>query len=195
MTGTLDASDATPAVDRETLLVELVDERGRASGSLPVAAAHTAPGQLHRAFSVLLFDADGLVLLQQRAAVKTRFPLLWTNTCCGHPAPGQSVAEAAGIRLTEELGISAELTEIGTFTYQAADPATGRVEYEFDHVLIGHLVGVAPQPDPDEVADIDWVDPETLAEKVAAEPARYTPWLGGVLTAVAQRKSNGVTSG
>ncbi|MFJ4657493.1 isopentenyl-diphosphate Delta-isomerase [Nocardia sp. NPDC088792] len=185
MTGTIDASDATPAVDREALLVELVDEQGRPVGSLPVAAAHTAPGRLHRAFSVLLFDPAGRVLLQQRAAVKTRFPLLWTNTCCGHPAPGQDVAEAAVIRLREEMGLSAELTEVGKFTYQADDPSTGRVEFEFDHVLIGRLTDATPEPDPAEVEEIAWIDPGSLAPAVAAYPQRYTPWLGGVLRVIA----------
>ncbi|AYF79293.1 isopentenyl-diphosphate Delta-isomerase [Nocardia yunnanensis] len=171
--------------DRESLLVELVDEQGRARGSLSVAAAHTAPGRLHRAFSVLLFDAAGRVLLQQRAGVKTRFPLLWTNTCCGHPLPGQDVVEAAATRLSEELGLTADLTEIGTFTYQAPDPDTGRVEFEYDHVLIGTLDHPAPQPNPAEVADIAWIQPDTLAENVAADPAHYTPWLAGVLTTIA----------
>ncbi|MEC3958911.1 isopentenyl-diphosphate Delta-isomerase [Nocardia sp. CDC153] len=188
MTGTLDTSTAS-AVDRETLLVELVDERGHARGSLSVAAAHTAPGRLHRAFSVLLFDAAGQVLLQQRASVKTRFPRLWTNTCCGHPAPGQPVAEAAVKRLHEELGLAADLTEVGVFTYQATDPNTGRVEFEYDHVLIGTLENAAPQPNPDEVDDLDWVDPAALADRVAAEPARYTPWLAGVLATVAATRA------
>ncbi|MFD7846448.1 isopentenyl-diphosphate Delta-isomerase [Nocardia sp. NPDC059764] len=195
MTGTLDASgttpvadsDATPVADRETLLVELVDEQGHARGSLSVAAAHTAPGQLHRAFSVLLFDAGGRVLLQQRAAVKTRFPLLWTNTCCGHPEPGQPVLEAAAKRLHEELGVTAELSEVGAFTYQATDPNTGRVEFEYDHVVIGRLDETVPHPNPDEVADTAWIRLDTLAEDVANEPARYTPWLGGVLKVVAAR--------
>ncbi|WP_327140766.1 isopentenyl-diphosphate Delta-isomerase [Nocardia sp. NBC_01327] len=181
MTGTLDTSDATPAVDREALLVELVDEQGRAAGSLAVAAAHTAPGRLHRAFSVLLFDGAGRVLLQQRAAVKTRFPRLWTNTCCGHPAPGQAVAEAAAVRLGEELGVSAALTEVGTFSYQAADGRTGRVEHEFDHVLIGRLIGQDPKPNPAEIDDIAWVTVGELRTAVAAAPGGYTPWLAQVI--------------
>lgn len=181
MTGSLDTSDATPAIDRETLLVELVDEQGRSVGSLPVAAAHTAPGQLHRAFSVLLFNDYGQVLLQQRASVKTRFPLLWTNTCCGHPAPGQPVTEAAARRLREEMGLSAHLVEAGAFRYQAADPATGRVEHEFDHVLVGRVEGMEPTPDPAEVADTVWVSLGELRTAMAAVPAGYTPWLAQVL--------------
>ena len=79
-------------VDREQLLVELVDRGGRPLGTCQVRQAHTAPGRLHRAFSVLLYDSAGRVLLQQRAAAKTRFALRWSNTCCGHPTPGQDLS-------------------------------------------------------------------------------------------------------
>ncbi|QLY34469.1 isopentenyl-diphosphate Delta-isomerase [Nocardia huaxiensis] len=171
------------------MLVELVDEQGRPAGSQSVAAAHTAPGQLHRAFSVLLFDEAGRVLMQQRAAVKTRFPLLWTNSCCGHPAPGQPVAEAAATRLREELGVEAELTEVGTFRYQAADPGTGRVEHEFDHVLIGRLDGGSLRPDPAEVEDIAWMPVGELRAGMTADPSGYTPWFAQVLE-LAERGRN-----
>jgi isopentenyl-diphosphate delta-isomerase len=91
---------------RESHVVELVDLSGRAIGAASVADAHRAPGQLHRAFSVFLRDpGNGRVLLQQRASVKTRFPLRWANSCCGHPLPGEDVTVAAQRRLAEELGI------------------------------------------------------------------------------------------
>lgn len=156
-----------------------------------MAQAHAAPGRLHRAFSVLLFDADGRVLVQQRAGVKTRFPLLWTNTCCGHPAPGTKIAAAAADRLVEELGVHTELTEVGTFTYRAADPGTGRVEHEWDHVLVGRFDGRPPRPDPAEIADHAWVWPADLAEALAADPSRYTPWLSGVLTVIGDNEQDG----
>jgi len=134
---------AQVTVDREQLLVELVDRGGRPLGTCPVGEAHTAPGRLHRAFSVLLYDPAGRVLLQQRAAAKTRFALRWSNTCCGHPAPGQDVAAAAMTRLAEELGITAPqitpLTEAGVLRYRAEDAATKHVEYEWDHVLVATL--------------------------------------------------------
>jgi isopentenyl-diphosphate Delta-isomerase len=167
-------------IDRETMDVELVDDAGRAVGACQVAQAHRAPGMLHRAFSVLLFDRSGRVLLQQRAHIKTRFPGRWSNTCCGHPAPGGSVTEAASVRLIEEMGVRAELRETGVFRYQAEDPATGRVEHEWDHVLIGYLDST-PQPHPAEVADYAWVDPDELRAALAANPDSYSPWLGGVL--------------
>ncbi|WP_063047926.1 isopentenyl-diphosphate Delta-isomerase [Nocardia pseudovaccinii] len=168
--------------DREALLVELVDEHGRAIGSRSVAEAHRPPGYLHRAFSVLLYDASGQILLQRRAAVKTRFPQCFSNTCCGHPAPGQDVVAAASIRLMEELNLTVtELTEAGIYRYRAADPCGDQVEHEWDHVLVGAISGDLPDPNPAEVSECAWVDPAELLGRVSTAPESYTPWLRGVL--------------
>ena len=174
---------------RELHLVELVSPSGDVIGSATVAEAHTAPGALHRAFSVLLFDADGRTLLQQRAEVKTRFPLHWANACCGHPAPGEAVDVAATRRLAEELGLrGVRLAEAGVHTYRAVDPTTGRVEHEYDHVLVGLVdADLSIDADPAEVATTTWVpaatDVSTGGPPVAlpATLGRYAPWLPGVL--------------
>lgn len=167
---------------RELDLVELVTADGEAAGTATVAAAHQPPGQRHRAFSVLLVDPAGRLLLQQRAAVKTRFPLRWGNTCCGHPAPGQPVVNEAATRLVEELGVrQVPLTELGVYRYRADDPATGRVEDEYDHVLLGEVDDdLALTPDPAEVAAVRWVEPDELRTDLAERPDEYVPWLAGV---------------
>ncbi|WFE25568.1 isopentenyl-diphosphate Delta-isomerase [Solwaraspora sp. WMMD791] len=167
---------------RESHLVELVDPAGQPVGAATVADAHQPPGQLHRAFSVILVDDGGRLLLQQRAAVKTRFPLRWANTCCGHPLPGEDLSVAANRRLGEEVGVGpVALTEIGVHTYQATDPVTGRTEYEYDHVLLGSLDSRTPlRPDPAEVAQLSWVEPARLRAGLVDEPDRYAPWLAGV---------------
>jgi isopentenyl-diphosphate Delta-isomerase len=166
---------------REETPVELVDADGTAMGEATVAVAHTAPGLLHRAFSVLLFDPDGRLLLQQRAAGKTRFPLRWANACCGHPLPGEPVVDAATKRLAEELGLhGVRLAPAGVYLYRAPDPDTQRVEHEYDHVLVGHLPTDPPiDPDPAEVAALRWIRPGGLS----AEPLAYAPWLAGVVSA------------
>jgi isopentenyl-diphosphate Delta-isomerase len=183
------------SVSRECLPVELVDDAGSAVGSCSTAEAHDAPGRRHRAFSVLLYDGAGRVLLQQRAAGKTRFPNHWSNTCCGHPAPGQDIAAAAARRLTEELGIepaqTTTLTEAGAFHYHATDPGTGRVEDEWDHVLIGTLTSGVPKPDESEVQDYRWADPVWLRIVFSTFPADYTPWLPGVLDLADTARSHG----
>jgi isopentenyl-diphosphate delta-isomerase len=167
---------------REAHLVELVDSEGAATGSASVEEAHEAPGQLHRAFSVFLRDDAGRVLLQQRAATKTRFPLRWGNTCCGHPAPGEDVRVAAARRLVEEVGVGGvALTEVGVYSYYAEDPASGRVEYEYDHVLLGDIpAGRTILPDPDEVAGVRWVPLAELRTALVEDPRSYAPWLSGV---------------
>ncbi|BCB86147.1 isopentenyl-diphosphate Delta-isomerase [Phytohabitans suffuscus] len=169
--------------DREALLVELVDDAGAPVGQATVGAAHRAPGMAHRAFSVLLADPGGRVLLQRRAAVKTRFPLRWGNACCGHPAPGQPVTEAANVRLGEELGVAPlPLRELGVHVYRAEDPVTGRVEVEYDHVLLGRIDADHPMsPDPAEVAELRWVALDEVRAGIDARPDDYAPWLAGVL--------------
>ena len=170
--------------ERESHLVELVTERGEPDGTATVAAAHEWPGHLHRAFSVLLVDPHGRFLLQQRAAGKTRFASRWGNACCGHPAPGSDVSVAAQRRLGEELGLRvAGLRQIGVHLYRAGDSRTGRVEHEYDHVLLGRVpAGAALRADPAEIDDVRWVSLADLRQEIQDDPARYAPWLAGVLS-------------
>lgn len=177
---------------REARLVELVDPSGHPTGSTTVDAAHRAPGQLHRAFSVLLVDGDDRVLLQRRAAAKTRFAGHWANSCCGHPEPGIPVTDAAVVRLREELGAPpVELSELGVYVYRAADPATGRVEHEYDHVLLGRVPAeLALDPDPNEVGDVRWVPIAGLRERVSERPDEYAPWFAGVVALLPASRSH-----
>lgn len=167
---------------REAHLVELVDALGKPTGAATVDEAHRAPGRLHRAFSVFLRDPSGRVLLQQRAVVKTRFPLRWANTCCGHPLPGEAPATAAARRLVEEIGVrGVDLTETGVYSYYAEDPSTGRVEYEYDHVLVGDVpADLNLLVDSNEVAAVRWVSIEELNAGLSDDPRSYAPWLHGV---------------
>jgi isopentenyl-diphosphate delta-isomerase len=178
--------------DRERHPVELVDQMGRAVGIRTVGEAHQAPGRLHRAFSVVIIDDTGRLLLQRRSASKTRFASLWANACCGHPAPGQSVAASANQRLAEELGLGpVVLTEAGIYVYYAKDPAAGRVEFEYDHVLVAKVAGdVLLEPDPVEIADIQWVNRQQLEGSLDTNPEDYAPWLVGVIARLAEHESN-----
>jgi isopentenyl-diphosphate delta-isomerase len=180
-------------VTREQTFVQLVDPAGVTIGATTVDEAHRAPGRLHRAFSVLLLDDRGRLLLQQRAAVKTRFALRWANACCGHPAPGESVPDAAARRTAQELGICGiTLHEAGVYLYRATDQATGRVEHEYDHVLIGRVSAQAAfDPDPAEVAATEWVHPAQLTADLDLRPEVFAPWLRGVVAAWAAEGANG----
>lgn len=157
--------------------VVLVDGRDRETGRMEKLAAHRDGGRRHRAFSILLYDGDGRWLLQRRAAGKYHFPGLWTNACCSHPRPGETVAVAAARRLREELGLETELEERFAFEYRAESPAEGLAEWEYDHVLAGTLrPDEVPAPNPEEVAEVRFWTVREIAEAIAAGPEMFTPW-------------------
>lgn len=155
--------------------VVLVDELDRELGTAEKIEAHRDGGRLHRAFSVFLFDGEGRLLLQRRAAGKYHFGGLWTNTCCSHPRPGELPVDAGRRRLGEEMGIDAELHAAGTFVYEAHDPSSGLTERELDHVLVGRFDG-SPSPNPDEVCDWRWISLNDLDAELRAMPDEFTPW-------------------
>lgn len=158
--------------------VVLVDEDGRSIGTAPKLAAHE-DGQLHRAFSIFLFNHDGDLLLQQRAHGKYHAAGQWSNTCCSHPRPGEEVGEAAHRRLPEEMGVETALTERFAFTYEAAMD-NDLVEHEHDHVFTGRFDG-APDPHPAEVTDWRWASLDAVAADATEHPDRYTPWFRIIL--------------
>jgi isopentenyl-diphosphate delta-isomerase len=156
-------------------LIILVDEHDRQIGVEEKLAGHRNGGRLHRAFSVLIFNRRGEMLLQQRSAQKYHFRGLWTNACCGHPRPGESLEDSAHRRLREELGFDTVLREVFSFVYTAEDPESGLTEREFDHVLVGEFEGT-PQPDPDEVSALRWIARDELERELASRPERYSRW-------------------
>ena len=140
--------------------------------------AHRRP-VLHRAFSVFVLDDRGAMLLQRRAAGKYHSAGLWSNACCGHPRPGESVLAAAERRLQEEMGIACPLLPAGTVAY-SVEVGDGLREDEFNHVLVGLFTGDA-RPDPAEVCGVQWITADALQAACDREPRAFTPWFGVVL--------------
>ncbi len=162
----------------DPLVVELVNDRGDTIGATEKLAAHLPPGLLHRAFSVFLLDDSGRILMQRRADEKYHSPGVWSNSCCGHPEPGVTPAVAAARRITEELGVRGrDLAEAGITRYRHVDPISGLVEKEFNHTFVG-LVDGEPDPDPDEVSAVAFLQPDHL-ETLRAEK-QLSVWFDSV---------------
>lgn len=125
--------------------VILVDENDRPLGISEKMSAHR-DGKLHRAFSIFVFNNEGELLLQRRALNKYHSSGLWTNTCCSHPRPGESVEAAAVRRLCEEMGFECALHKAFHFIYKAR-LERALIEHEFDHVLSAILMA-SPAPIP-----------------------------------------------
>ena len=157
--------------------VVLVDEAGLSLGSAPRIEVHTEQTPLHLAFSAYLFNARGEVLLTRRALGKKTWPGVWTNSCCGHPRPSESLEDAARRRIREELGLTVGplVPLLPEFRYRAVD-VSGIVENEICPVFAGYVTEADPRPDPDEVAEWAWVAWDKFAAAITATPHVYSPW-------------------
>jgi isopentenyl-diphosphate Delta-isomerase len=153
--------------------VILVDEQDRQVGVMEKMEAHQK-ALLHRAFSVFIFNDKGEMLLQKRAADKYHSGGLWTNACCSHPQPGQSTAEAAAMRLHEEMGFTATLQKAFDFIYTASFD-NGLTEYEFDHVFTGTYNGEV-NPDKEEVSEYCYKPVVEIKTLLQTQPQLYTVW-------------------
>lgn len=158
-------------------LVVLVDESGAEIGAAEKATVHTRNTPLHRAFSCHVFSSDGRVLVTRRALGKLTWPGVWTNSFCGHPAPGEQQEVAIRRRAERELGLTLTGLEavLPDFRYRAVD-ASGIVENELCPVF---RATASNDPDPalDEVVEWQWVQPGDLREAVEAAPFAFSPWL------------------
>ncbi len=161
--------------------VILVDAHDAERGTEEKLRAHR-DGALHRAFSVLVVNGRGEVLLQRRAAGKYHCGGLWSNTCCGHPRPGETTLDAARRRLREEMGLDCALDHVATLTYRAELDA-GLVEHEIDHVFVGRC-DAEPVANPEEVASWRWIPVDEFLADAEADPSRYTAWCALVTRAI-----------
>jgi isopentenyl-diphosphate Delta-isomerase len=164
---TTDVSDTEPLI--------LVDAADCEVGHLPKAECHDGAGILHRAFSLLIFNERGELLLQQRAPGKRLWPMYWSNSCCSHPRRAETMETATQRRLKEELGLSCPLRFLFKFQYQAQFDAAG-AENELCSVFIGR--SSAPLCiNEREIHAWRWISPDGLcAEMSGAAAHQFTPW-------------------
>ena len=159
--------------------VVLLDSDRQPIGAVPRTRVHSANTPLHLAFSLYVFNDAGEVLITRRALTKTTWPGVWTNTCCGHPRPGESMAAAIARRLDHELGMELDGLEcvLPDFAYRATD-TSGVVENEVCPVFRAQAVHPDdPQlANPDEVLDWKWVAWRDVAEAARLTPFAFSPW-------------------
>ena len=159
--------------------VVLLDDDHRPVGTAPREGVHDTDTPLHLAFSLYLFDAEDRLLLTRRALGKRTWPGVWTNTCCGHPAPEEPMEEAVRRRVGEELGLALGPLEcvLPDFAYTATD-ASGVVENEICPVYRARPLhpGTDPLPNPAEVMDWKWGAWDDVVSAVGATPFVFSPW-------------------
>jgi isopentenyl-diphosphate delta-isomerase len=155
--------------------VKLVNRNGVATGVMEKLKAHQL-GVLHEAFSVVIFNNQNQLLLQQRASQKYHSGGLWTNTCCSHPAPEdvRPIEEIAKERLMFEMGFECELHKTNIFYYKAKTDDQ-LIEHEYDHIMFGLFNGELNFNE-DEVQAVRWIELDDLREEMEHKPEIYTVW-------------------
>lgn len=184
----MSAEDLFRPADPSEERVVLLDDSGCPIGDAGKVEVHTTHTPLHLAFSTYLFNPRGELLLTRRALSKQTWPGVWTNSCCGHPAPGESLEDAARRRIRDELGMTVQSLApiIPDFRYRAVD-ASGIVENEICPVFTAVVDGTDPDPNPDEVMDFEWVPWADVVRAVAATPQVYSPWCTEQIPVIASR--------
>lgn len=155
--------------------VILVDENDVMVGTEEKLKAHL-DGKLHRAFSIFVINSKNELLLQKRASEKYHSPGLWTNTCCSHPAPEETLNQSVHRRLKEEMGFDCKLSWSFSFIYKA-EFENGLTEHEYDHVYIGNY-DLEPDPNPLEVEDWKWMNMDQIRNDINENNHLYTFWFG-----------------
>lgn len=155
--------------------VVLVNEHNQVIGTAEKLETHNHQTPLHRGISVFLFNKEGKLLLQQRSHKKKTWPLVWSNSCCGHPALKEASIETAKRRLAYELGITdAKLTVILS-DYRYKFEKDGIYENEFCPVMIG-TTNQEPTINPEEVEAIKWISWPDWLQEIEEDPKQYSAW-------------------
>lgn len=155
--------------------VVLVDKQNRVLSTAPKLTTHNANTPLHRGFSVFLFNFRGELLLQQRSHLKKTWPLVWSNSVCGHPMLNESNTDAAKRRLKFELGLDLNNIQeiLPDFSYRAE--MNGIVENELCPVLVC-FTDKKPKPNSNEVENLKWINWQEFVDDVKVNPGKYSMW-------------------
>lgn len=153
----------------------LVDKNNRVLKTAPKLETHNANTPLHRGFSVFLFNKKGNLLLQQRSKTKKTFPLVWSNSCCGHPRLNESSVDAAKRHLEHELGIkNADVFEvISDYRYKVS--MNGIFENEICPILIC-FTNRKPTANKDEVENLRWIPWGKFLIEIEDNSKAYSLW-------------------
>jgi isopentenyl-diphosphate Delta-isomerase len=159
--------------------VILVDQEDNAIGTMEKMEAHQK-GALHRAFSVLIFNSKGEMLIQKRAKKKYHSGGLWTNACCSHPLPDENISVTVSKRLNHEMGINLVPEFLYKFIY-LTNLDKNLIEHEVDHVFTAVFNGV-PAINLDEVEDWKFISLDDLQLSIDSNPQEYTYWFKLILS-------------
>ena len=157
--------------------VILVDENDNPIGSEEKVKCHLPNGKLHRAFTALLFDEDGRLVLTRRAKEKMLWPNDWDGTFASHPRESETYVSSGERRMPEELGIKGTLDYLHKFEYHVPYKDVGS-----ENEICGTLIGIIDKSTElkeieGEIDEIKWISSKELIIELKKNPQIYCPWM------------------
>ena len=157
--------------------VILVDENYNPIGKEDKVKCHLPNGKLHRAFTALIFNNEGKLLLTKRSDKKMLWPGYWDGTVASHPRESETYVSSAERRMPEEIGIVCKMNYMNKFEYHVPYKDVGS-----ENEICGTLIGIVDDFDEtclikDEISEIKWIDPDELKNELEQNMDVYCPWM------------------
>jgi len=155
----------------------LVDEKDNPIGTEEKIKCHLPNGLLHRAFTALIFDKNGRLVLTKRAKEKMLWPNDWDGTVASHPRESETYVSSGERRMPEELGIRCKLDYLFKFEYHVPYKDVGS-----ENEICGTLIGIADDSSQfrhieGEIDEIKWISAKDLLSELKTNPKIYCPWM------------------
>jgi len=157
--------------------VILVDENDNPIGLEEKVKCHLPNGKLHRAFTALLFDKNGRLVITRRAKEKMLWPEDWDGTVASHPREGETYTSSAERRMPEEVGIFCKMDYLMKFEYHVPYKNVGS-----ENEICGTLIGIVDESTKfkmveGEIDKIKWISAYELLSEIKNNPKIYCPWM------------------
>jgi len=170
--------------------VILVDENDNPIGKEEKVKCHLPDGKLHRAFTALIYNKEGKLLLTRRSDSKMLWPSDWDGTVASHPRESETYVSSAERRMPEEIGITCEMNYVNKFEYHVPYKNIGS-----ENEVCGTLLGVVNDFDEsslikDEISEIKWISPDELRTELENNRDVYCPWMVIALYYLGECESN-----
>jgi len=170
--------------------VILVDENDNPIGKEEKVKCHLPNGKLHRAFTALIFNGEGKLLLTKRSESKMLWPNEWDGTVASHPRESETYVSSAERRMPEEIGIDCKVSYVNKFEYHVPYKDIGS-----ENEICGTLIGAIDSFDKsslikDEISEIKWISPDELKNELEQNRDAYCPWMAIALYFLADSDSN-----
>ena len=121
--------------------IDVLDIEGNKTGKTCQKSVVHKKGLFHATVHIWFYTSKGKILLQQRAASKAIYPLLWDVSVAGHVNAGESLLAGAIREVKEEIGLiilENDLKKIGVVkSFKSYN--SGIIDNEFHTIFISEL--------------------------------------------------------